>query len=846
METVNKRKIDIRGENMSNFEFLIADKEQILIYPWFEILYDELKKVEQDYRIGNSNWLFRDSRPALEFASKKYMIEKGLENSRKTKVSRGKRKKRERQKNSNPINLSTKDYFTLYDRINIIAPPDLLLPAAHFVRKEGNKATHNIEYDGNGQEYDCLKNLHDYILWLYNDLTDAEAVSEFSLENIGQEIRFGDRDHLRDVIKESSAKKVSQRKKKKKKKENTAYQIETDKNEIIIVNDKNEEIFVFKDSEKDEEIINKQLPVVIDNMKYMLTEIKSQKENAIRQIKEYEQQNQYALSEIQAYINQFDLGERNTQTMLEYFVSIQKGQHEGMEEIIRRIEENLRDKEACIQFLEQLSVEQNGQIDLLKLRIIHLEKDIEDLLNELKYLVKQEKPQLLSGWIQQVKGNFHDEGRKQEQGRTYTREQFENLYKNFKKEFNRVSFLYESEKLVRQKQEYELIECEFKLGEQKNVNKKLLDNINEQKVVFGKNRKKQKSWMRLMRYFSLSLLILIIVLIILFLWQRERAHTYQKQYDEVMDMLEHGVINTNPQLETDSISVEKPQKVQEQESEYDEQINEEDVPEELPMEYMDAFYGKIVDGIYYSEEGDYKIKVPDGWDLYSIKNDVYLGTNEEVLESDMFYLNVEPIISFENNSMNWHTNYWGNNIFFVDFSYCTYGGYPCIKNYNFVTFEINGVRGGNYLLTYTILADKEYEFNFVDRDNAGDLYFTAEEMMKSLEFIDKKAIEEPTQTMLNNLACDMLEAYFIRRNYEDTLIHLTSDYKEELGGNLLNMMNSLSGAPEEFVYEIRDMKIYDDTAEAKIYMKWVGLEENISTMKFVREGNAWKIDYFDK
>ena len=834
---------------MSNFEFLIADKEPILEYPWLKILYDEAKEVEQDYVAGNRNRLLRSSRAAMEFAIKKYMLESGINAKKQTIVVRHKRKKKEQSDYTNPIILSTKNDYALYERINLICPPGPLLPAAHFIRKEGNEATHNIEYVGSGREYDCLKNLHDFILWIYNELTEAEVISEFSLDNLEQDIRFATREHLQDAVRETTEKRVSQRKKKKRKKKGKlAYQIETDKNEIIIVNDQNQEIFVFKDSEKDDEIINKQLPAVINNMKYMLVEIKNQKDNAIRQLKEYEQQNQYALSEIQTYINQFDLGERNTQTMLEYFVSIQKVQHEGLEEIIRRIEENLRDKEACIQFLEQLSADQNVQIDLLKLRIIHLEKDIEELLEELKHFMRQEKPQLLSEWIQQVKGNFHGESGKQEQERTYTREQFENLYKNFKKEFNRVSFLYESEKLVRQKQEYELIEYEFKLGEQKNVNKKLVDNINEQKAVFGKNRKKQKSWMRVMRYFSLSLLILIIVLILLFLWQRERAHTYQKQYEEVMDMLEHGVINTNPQLETDSISVEKPQKVQEQDSEYEEQPNVETSPEEeVTLEYMDAFYGKIVDGIYYSGEGDYQIKVPDGWDLYAMNNGVYLGTNEEVLESDMFYLNVEPIVSFENNSMNWHTNYWGDdNIFFTDFSYCTYAGYPCIKNYNYVTFEINGVQGGNYLLTYTILADKEYEFNFVDRDNTGDLFFTAEEMMNSLVFIDKEAVEEPTQIMLNNLAGDMLEAYFIRRNYEDTLIHLTSDYKEELGGNLLTMMNSLSGTPEEFVYEIRDMKIYGDTAEAKIYMKWVGLEDNISTMKFVRVGNAWKINYFDK
>ena len=845
---------------MSNFEFLIEDKEQLALYPWFELVYREAKEVEQDYKLGHITRMLRDCRYALEIAVKNYGKEMKITIKKQTIIKRKKHKKTEDQGRKKAINLTSPEDMALRDGINAIQPKGHLLPAAHFIRKEGNAANHQIGYVGIGREYDCLKYLHDIVLWMYVQLTDIEVVSEFSLENIDERVEYSDRERLQGTVQQSAVKKVSQRKKKNKNKNKRkeGFHFETRKNEIVIVDHQDQEIFVFEDSQKEEAITQKQLPAVLNNMKYMLMEINNCKNVVAYRVRQYEQDNQYALADIQNYINGLGMGEENTQTLLEYFAGIQKEQHAGLEEIIRRIEENLRDKEACIRFLEQLSESQNIQIDLLGLKIINLEKNIAELLEELKNLQIQEESQLLSVWVQKIKDNFQNENENGEKERYYSKVEFEQLYHNFKKQFNRVSFLYESEKLMRQKQDYELVEYEFKLEEQKNVNKKLVDNINDQKNKFWKNKKKQKSLMRLMRYFSASLLVCISILIILFLWQRERAESYQKQYDEIMDLLEYGTINRNPMYESEKRQEEETNEgVEEPLVEDKEDFGEEESFFENMLEeeyfWMDdakeesSQFGKIVEGVYFSQNGEYRIDVPEGWDLYSMNNGVYLGNSEEILESDMFYSVTDFSVNFENVSMNWYVDYWGEeNIYFSDFDYCTYGGRPCVKSYIYVTFEINGVRGGNYILTYTILADKEYEFHFVDRDNAGDLYVTAEEMMESLVFLTEDMVEEPTEMILKKMAADMLEAYFIRRNYEDTCIHLTRDYKKELGNDLLSMLNSLPDKDNAFYYEIRDLQVDGNTAEAKVYMQWSHLGENISTMKFIKEGNAWKIDYFNK
>lgn len=853
---------------MSNFEFLVADAEQVGLYPWFKTLNKEARAAEQDYIEGSINRMLRDCRTALEFAVQKYMSEMNITVKKQNFLSRNQSKKARKNGSSDSIHLSGEEDEKLMSRINAIRPAGSLLPAAHFIRKTGNEAIHNIEYVGNGRDYDCIKNLHDVILWIYNQLTQQEVISEFSLDRIDSKILYTERERLQEAAEEVIQKRVSQRKKKrkikKKNKNKDAFHIETYKNEFIIVNSQNQEVFVFEDSHKDEKITEMQLPATLDHMKYMLAEIKVHKGSVENLVREYEQENQYALSEIQLYINEFQLGKDNTQVMMEYFSAIQKEQHEGLEEVVRRIEENLRDKEACIQFLEQLSEDQNVQMELLYLKIRNLEKNIEDLLKEMKDFQTQEKPQLLSTWIQQVKGNFTDDKGTKEQERTYSREQFERVYLNFKQQYNRVSFLYESEKMVRQKQEYELADFHYKLGEQKEVNRKLTEDINVQKMAMVKNRRKYRSLMRLMRYFSLSLLILIIILIILFLWQRERAQVYREQYDEVMSLLENGNVNTKPVQENDE---ELPLVEDTKEPLEEEETNNQESSETVAAEETNnqestknvaeekdkvqnkekGLHGKIVDGIYFSENGDYQISVPTGWELYPMDTGVYLGTNAEILESDMFYVNMDPYVAYEDASMNWYINYWGDeNIFFVDFDYGTYGGFPCIKSYSYVSFEINDIKGGNYLLTYTILADKEYEFYFVDRDNAGDLYVTAEAMMDSLVFLGKDPVTEPTEIILGKLAEDMLETYFIRRNYEETLIHLTKNYQKELEDTLYQTLVTLPDPSHEFYYEVQELQVDGDEAEAKIYMQWENMAENYSTMKFVKEGNSWKINYFDK
>ncbi len=60
------------------------------------------------------------------------------------------------------------------------------------------------------------------------------------------------------------------------------------------------------------------------------------------------------------------------------------------------------------------------------------------------------------------------------------------------------------------------------------------------------------------------------------------------------------------------------------------------------------------------------------------------------------------------------------------------------------------------------------------------------------------------------------------------------------------MLNTLPDTSEQFAYAVKEIKVVGDTAEAKIYMNWSHVEENVSTMKFVKKGNFWKIDYFDK
>lgn len=810
---------------MSNFSFLIKNKEWVEQYPWLSVVYKDALVTEYAFFEENKRRMFREARNVLESVVKCYCKE------RKITV---KKKKRSYKKGELQITGKKKvDFDSLYDQINTIKPIGELMLQAHAVRIYGNKAVHEFDYTGDGREFDCLKNLHDVVLWFYNDLTGENVEQEFRIDKIEKMALVSEKDRFSTAVALLDNK--TEKKPKKKRKQIDAISITQNNGQIILTDGQGNELFAFTPTKEENSVVVSK----VSNLEQKMREIAKFQKNVNIQIQTCISENQSAYAQIQNYIGKLNLQQENAQAMLEWFSKVQKEQYELLTSKMVEIESQISDKENVIQLLQQLLLERDDKITYLTARIENLIDDVDVLHATLKNADVKKEYQWLGQWYLETKDQFENRnftGNTQSQS-SYTTDQVRQLFEAFKLRYNQVRFLYESEKIIGHNKDAQIAEYKHQIEMLRRESLEKDCSLEEKANLNEKNKKRYKRSLKLVQFVALILVVLLVASLINTEIHKNNALAYKEQYDVLLDKLSFYVSSEeDDKQETES---------EEMESEVteDETIESETQIEETESESNKN--GTIKDQIYTSPDGSYQIRVPYGWDIYSSGNTVYLGTNAEVLESDMFYLNTDPVFSYEEKTMNAVTEFWSEEfITFLKYDYSEYGGRPAVKEYSFVTFELNGKKGGNVLLSYSFAGENVYEFKFVDRNSNGDLEPIAEQMMNSIVFLDGEVVKEDTESVLKRLASDMLEAYFVRLNLSDTMIHLSEDYIRELGDSLSEMLNSQPSG--DFYYEVDIISYTADAAEAKIHMGRENISENTSTMRFIKEGNAWKIDYFDK
>lgn len=804
-------------EDMSNFNFLIENKKFVEQFPWLFILYKDTVNVEKDFCEGDLNRFFRDSRCAMEFAINKYIQEMNIT---------VKSKKNRKYKKGEVENKKKTGFDSLQEKIDTIQPKGELLIEAHFIRKYGNIAIHEGDLVRDDQALFCLKNLYDVLVWMYCDLTNDIVTNEFLISHIDKTINDNDCERIEKAyqIQKSSKTKEKIKESKKRKKWKTNLSIVRQDGQIVVSDKEKNEVFSY--TEQDTQNNNRYLPAVIEKMDESLSRTRINQKNVLEIVKHQISANQIALSEIQIYIKRFDLNHENEATLMEWFSRAQSEEQELLSNTIDKIESQIRDKEKSVEFLRCIMHEPNDYIRELYSRIENLEKDIESLRDSLKNVDLYVEHEWLSEWVKKVKTNFEDYQFNNKNDQIYSTEQGKKLINIFMNRYNKIYFLYESEKIIKENTKTELNKSKLRLSALHENNVQLENEKIKINETLKREIKRRKRWQNAFKYISMIFIILFAVMSVLVIWQKDKVEIYKNQYDGVMEKI--SLISAiSDQNNSEDIS-----------SEHKEDTSPTDTEK-------DSEYGEIVNQVYTANDGSYQIQVPSGWNLYQMDNGtMYLGNNKVILESDIFYRNSEPLPSYDNATMNWLINFWEDEyVDFLDFEYTEYGGLPAVKNYSYVKFEINGTQGGNLLLTYTLKGKKEYEFNFVDRDSSGDLEDVADQMMQSIVFLNEERGMENTKSILEKLTSDMLEAFFVRRNVQDTLIHLTDEYADAEGKSILSYISD-NPALQNFKYNIEIESVSENEAVGQVLLNSDGVESKMNTLNFKKENDAWKINYF--
>ena len=565
---------------MSNFTFLVENSSLVQQYPWLSLLYKDAVVTENAYFEENKRRMYREARNVLICAVQYYIQERNITiKSEKKPYKKGDSEKLQRKKKK-------VDFDSLYNQINAIKPTGLIMVQAHMVRMQGNNAVHDVNYNGNGRELDCLKNLHDVILWIYNDLTGKNIVQEFQIENLGMTSHVAETERFREAIQVEPVKVI---KKTKRKKKNKAISIVKRENQIVLKDVSGEDVFAYTPTNIEQE----SLPAKIVKAETQLCDIRMLQQNVNMQIESCITENQSACTQIQNYIGKLNLNAKNAQVMMEWFTRLQAEQHNLLSDKMAEIDAIITDKDNAISYLRELINEQGEKITYLYDRIDNLIFDIELLHETLKNANIKQEYQWLGQWYINVKSNFENrnfEGGANSQN-TYTTEQVRQLFEAFKLKYNKMSFLYESEKIINQKKEEEINCYQVQLENAQRESREKEQALKEHRFHEEMDKRKQSLFRKIAWTVVICLLVLLANMFVYSQWQVKNALAYKEQYDALLDMLSvsdstqskdtaNEVLDKNDSNSSDSMSVETPAIIQSENEQSLQEVQDILVPED--------------------------------------------------------------------------------------------------------------------------------------------------------------------------------------------------------------------------------------------------------------------------
>ncbi len=516
---------------MSNFSFLIENSKWVQKYPWFRNIHLDATVAEQcclkttqyifentaDYIVVEERRRFyRESRNVLETAVKYYIRENGIA-VKKSDISKDKKGTKE-------------ESDTLFDEIRAVKPAGELLVQAHAVRKLGNQGTHEIDVTGEGREVKTLNNLHEVVLWMYNELTGEKLEHEFLQSNMGPEPVKTDAERLRAAFDAAPAETSAAPKRKKQR--NKQVSIAQEGNQVVIKDEKWVVLFSLVLSESSKTEVSSK----VNKMEKMLREVKESQQTVNEQVQACIADNQSAYTQIQKYIGALDLKQENAQAMLEWFSTVQKEQYEALTAKITEMQTAIADKAKVIELLQHLLLERDDRISYLYGRIDNLVADMEALHSSVRNADVRQEQKWLCVWYSEAKSQFENRKftGKSESQNTYTAEQIRQLFENFKLRYNKVYFLYESEKVISQRKEEEIIAY---LGITESLRKENAEQervIKEQRQELNKKTRRHQRSMSFAKLVAGVLLALLAVVLLYSGWNAKSAAAYKEQYDELL------------------------------------------------------------------------------------------------------------------------------------------------------------------------------------------------------------------------------------------------------------------------------------------------------------------------
>lgn len=429
---------------MSNYEFLMQDKNMVIKYPFLETLYSEAISTENMYYVNVNIMLFK-CRQILEYAVDNYR------NIKKLKITKNYKSQNNNQSNSIIIDKNE----NLRDKLFTVDLPGHALSNATSIRRIGNYSTHDLTYIGNGDgdDLECLSKLHDFILWMYNDITNSNIKNEFDISRIDKQdiLEIKCYENINQYVKNDKDDIATKPKKKKSiKLKPPGYSFSFKDNKIIVI-DANKNVVFEMDKKEETQINNRNLLDRIEKISEELRDIKSDSLNAQKQLLDYQSKNINAVKKLQEYCDRVNIENTNRTLLIEEIDIIRKEENEFLNKRITEIEEAINDKFRSVDLLYSALNENTTKLFYLENKVTELEIYILMLKDSISISVNNEK-YLLYSKVDKINDGF--ENRKFESAddeRTFTINQVKNFFYEFKQRYNTLYLNYQGEKIVSEK-----------------------------------------------------------------------------------------------------------------------------------------------------------------------------------------------------------------------------------------------------------------------------------------------------------------------------------------------------------------------------------------------------------